>query len=219
MVDARLCSAIIKERPCSNRASFRRTEHELHRGGAASHRRWPSAPGAPGAGLRGRPPAANTRSMRLPSEAAAASALPSAGAGPAPSRQLRQPRLCGDPERKCALLVPENELKWSWTRPGPGEFDFAQVDAIADFAEANGLRRCAATRCSGTIPTGSRPGRRPTTSAPSPRAKAEAMLREHVSTVCRRYGDTHLFLRRRQRGGDSRHRRDARDRFLAGDGR
>ena len=34
-------------------------------------------------------------------------------------------------ERECSLLVPENELKWQWTRPGAGQFDFRQFDAIA----------------------------------------------------------------------------------------
>jgi endo-1,4-beta-xylanase len=37
-------------------------------------------------------------------------------------------------KRECQLLVPENELKWQWTRPGPDRFDFRQFDAIADYA-------------------------------------------------------------------------------------
>src|SRR5689334_23292797 len=27
-------------------------------------------------------------------------------------------------ERECAILVPENELKWAWTRPSATTFDF-----------------------------------------------------------------------------------------------
>ena len=37
-------------------------------------------------------------------------------------------------ERECSLLVPENELKWQWSRPGPDRFDFRQLDAIAAYA-------------------------------------------------------------------------------------
>src|SRR5262249_23133767 len=40
---------------------------------------------------------------------------------------------------ECGLLVPENELKWQWTRPTPTSFNFAGADLIVDFAEANGL--------------------------------------------------------------------------------
>ena len=36
------------------------------------------------------------------------------------------------------MIVPENEMKWQWTRPGPEAFDFARMDAIADWARAHG---------------------------------------------------------------------------------
>ena len=39
---------------------------------------------------------------------------------------------------ECGVIVAENEMKWQWTRPGPETFDFARMDAIADWARANG---------------------------------------------------------------------------------
>ena len=41
-------------------------------------------------------------------------------------------------ERECSLVVPENELKWQASRPGPETFDFARMDQIAAWAQANG---------------------------------------------------------------------------------
>lgn len=39
---------------------------------------------------------------------------------------------------ECSLVVPENELKWQWTRPAPDAYDFTRMDAIAAWAQANG---------------------------------------------------------------------------------
>jgi endo-1,4-beta-xylanase len=90
-------------------------------------------------------------------------------------------------ERECGLLVPENELKWQWSRPGPDRFDFRQLDAIVDYAAARGfgLRghtlfwvpekwypKWLVAHDFGSLPT----------------AEAERLLAEHVRTVCRRYG-------------------------------
>ena len=90
-------------------------------------------------------------------------------------------------ERECSLLVPVNELKWQWTRPGPGQFDFRQVDAIAEYAGRKGLQLRGHTLF--WLPEKWYPkwlvGH---DFGPQPAAKAEAMLREHVQTVCRRYG-------------------------------
>ena len=35
-------------------------------------------------------------------------------------------------------LTGENQMKWEWLQPSPGEFDFAAADAIVDFAAAHG---------------------------------------------------------------------------------
>jgi endo-1,4-beta-xylanase len=37
------------------------------------------------------------------------------------------------------VIVPENELKWQWTRPAPDKFDFAAMDAIVAWAQAHKL--------------------------------------------------------------------------------
>jgi len=90
-------------------------------------------------------------------------------------------------ERECSLLVPENELKWQWTRPGPTSFSFGQFDAIAEYAKAHDFALRGHTLL--WLPQkwypkwlvghdfGSKPA-----------AAAEALLKEHVQTVCRRYG-------------------------------
>lgn len=38
---------------------------------------------------------------------------------------------------ECGVVVPENELKWQATRPGPDAFDFTRMDAIVAWAQAN----------------------------------------------------------------------------------
>ena len=43
-------------------------------------------------------------------------------------------------ERECSLLVPENELKWQWTRPSATGFNFRQFDAIVDYATKKGFK-------------------------------------------------------------------------------
>lgn len=90
-------------------------------------------------------------------------------------------------DRECSLLVPENELKWQWTRPGPGTFDFRQMDAIVDYARRGNFHLRGHTLF--WLPEKWYPkwlvgydfG-------PQPAASAEALLRQHVQTVCRRYG-------------------------------
>ncbi|MCH8615426.1 endo-1,4-beta-xylanase [Sphingomonas sp. SM33] len=90
-------------------------------------------------------------------------------------------------ERECSLLVPENELKWQWTRPGPTTFDFKQLDAIADYAKSHGFDLRGHTLF--WLPEKWYPkwlvahdfGAKPAEAA-------EALLTEHVRTVCRRYG-------------------------------
>jgi endo-1,4-beta-xylanase len=109
------------------------------------------------------------------------------GAPGADRGSFANPRYARILERECSLLVPENELKWQWTRPGPDRFDFRQFDAIADHAEYRHFALRGHTLL--WLPQkwypkwlvehdfGSRPA-----------AVAEAMLKEHVRTVCRRYG-------------------------------
>lgn len=90
-------------------------------------------------------------------------------------------------KRECGVLVPENELKWQWTRPAADRFDFRQFDAIVNYAVANGFPLRGHTLF--WAPEKWFPpwlvkhdfGSRPAT-------EVAAMLTEHVRTVCRRYG-------------------------------
>ena len=88
-------------------------------------------------------------------------------------------------ERECELLVPENELKWQWSRPGPEQFDFRQADAIVDYATAHGFGVRGHTLF--WTPTKWYPKWLAETRFASA-AEAERLLKTHVETVCRRYG-------------------------------
>ena len=90
-------------------------------------------------------------------------------------------------ERDCNLVVPENELKWQWTRPGPGKYDFRQFDAIVD----NAIKRNMSVRGHTLFwyPEKWYPKWLATHGFGVRRAaSAEALLSDHVRTVCRRYG-------------------------------
>lgn len=89
---------------------------------------------------------------------------------------------------ECNILVPENELKWTALRPNPRDFSFHGADVLLDWAEQNGmkirghnllwLRPDRNSDWLNNYDFGSRPG-----------AEAERLLREHVTTVCKRYGN------------------------------
>jgi endo-1,4-beta-xylanase len=90
-------------------------------------------------------------------------------------------------ERECSLLVPENELKWQWTRPSATTFDFRQFDAIVDFAVRHGFQLRGHTLF--WTPEKWYPDwLRKHDFGPRPATAAAAMLTEHVRTVARRYG-------------------------------
>lgn len=42
--------------------------------------------------------------------------------------------------RECWMLVPEFRMNWNFVEPGPGEFNFDPVDALAAFASAHGKK-------------------------------------------------------------------------------
>lgn len=41
--------------------------------------------------------------------------------------------------QECGILVPENEMKWSFLRPTPDTFDFTQADWLAKFARSHNM--------------------------------------------------------------------------------
>ncbi len=96
------------------------------------------------------------------------------------------PAYAGLLERECELLVPENELKWQWSRPAPDKFDFRQFDAIADYATTHGFKLRGHTLF--WTPTKWYPKWLAATKFGSA-AEAERLLATHVQTVCRRYGE------------------------------
>jgi len=97
------------------------------------------------------------------------------------------PRYAAILERECSLLVPENELKWQWSRPGPGRYDFRAFDAMVAYAK----RKDFALRGHTLFWTPQKwyPDWLVRYDfGPNARQTAEAMLVDHVRTVCRRYG-------------------------------
>ncbi len=109
------------------------------------------------------------------------------GAAGADRGSFANPAYAAILERECGLLVPENELKWQWTRPSATGFNFSPFDAIVSYAASKGFQLRGHTLFwlpEKWYPTwlvghdfGAQPAR-----------AAEAMLIDHVRTVCRRYG-------------------------------
>jgi endo-1,4-beta-xylanase len=98
------------------------------------------------------------------------------------------PRYAAVLKRDCGLLVAENELKWQTVRPAPDRFNFAPFDAILTWAEANDF----AMRGHNLLwnqPKWMPAWERTYDFGPRPAAHAEAMLVEHIRTICTRYRD------------------------------
>ncbi|MGL5924759.1 endo-1,4-beta-xylanase [Chroococcidiopsis sp.] len=52
---------------------------------------------------------------------------------------LSNPQFASSFVRECAMLVPEDELKWKSLRPSPNRFDFTRSDRLAQFASTHNL--------------------------------------------------------------------------------
>ncbi len=81
---------------------------------------------------------------------------------------------------ECAVVTPENSMKWERLRPSLSEFDFANADWLVDFAEKNGLLVHGHTlvwhlQNPRWLETG------------IDKANAEATLATHIDTVAGRY--------------------------------
>jgi endo-1,4-beta-xylanase len=91
-------------------------------------------------------------------------------------------------ERDCTVLVPENELKWASVRPSATTFDFARADAMLAYAEGRGMAMRGHTLLwydgrydpawLGSYDFGA-----------NPRASAQTLVRTHIQTVLRHYGN------------------------------
>lgn len=81
--------------------------------------------------------------------------------------------------RECAVLVPENDMKWSFISSAPEVYDFTRADAIADFATANGMKLRGHTLLWYH--------RTPRWFRDLDRAAAEHALERHIATLAGRY--------------------------------
>src|SRR3954465_2185133 len=88
---------------------------------------------------------------------------------------------------QCGLIVPENELKGGWVRGRPTGFDFSGADRLLAWAESQGL----AMRGHNLVwhhPKWWPDWVTQHNFGAHPAAEAARMLKEHIDTVCRRYG-------------------------------
>jgi endo-1,4-beta-xylanase len=98
------------------------------------------------------------------------------------------PRMRALQVAQCGILVPENELKWYTLRRQPGAFDFKGADTLVDFATGRGM----AMRGHTLLWNRSRwmpPWVNTYDFGTNPATAAEKMLRDHIKTVCTRYGE------------------------------
>src|SRR5206468_4773240 len=82
--------------------------------------------------------------------------------------------------RHCAVLAPENAMKWDALRPAPGVFDFARGDRVVDFAGRIGAQ------LHGLVLVWHEALPKWMPASLTPDAAAEA-LNMHISTVVGRY--------------------------------
>lgn len=104
-----------------------------------------------------------------------------------PAQGFDDPRYRALLARECAWIVPENELKWQALRPTRGEFRFEAADAMRAWAREAGLRMRGHTLLwhdPKWLPDWVNRHR----FGAQPVAEAEAMLAEHVRTVCTHCG-------------------------------
>ncbi|HEX4272113.1 MAG TPA: endo-1,4-beta-xylanase [Rhizomicrobium sp.] len=90
--------------------------------------------------------------------------------------------------KECGIVVPENELKWVQLRPNPKEFTFYPADQVIEWGEANGMKVRGHTLLwhkTEWMPD----WLNKYDFGPRPAAEAERLLREHITTVCSRYGN------------------------------
>lgn len=90
-------------------------------------------------------------------------------------------------EHDCGVVVPENQMKWQWISRTEGQYDFRAFDATVDWATARGIKVRGHTLF--WTPQKWYPAWLVNHDfGPQPAKAAEAMLVDHVRTVCRRYG-------------------------------
>lgn len=90
-------------------------------------------------------------------------------------------------EHDCAVLVPENEMKWAIVQPTGAAPDFSHFDAMLTYAESKGIAMRGHNLVwhrSDVMP----PWTESHDYGASPIAEATRILTERIQSVCRRYG-------------------------------
>lgn len=103
-----------------------------------------------------------------------------------PRGSIQNPRYTDILTAECGIIVPENEMKWQWTRPAPDRFDFVAMDGVVRWAKKNDI----AVR--GHTLLWHRPQWFPDwlntyDYGANPAQEAERLLVEHIRTVTDRY--------------------------------
>ncbi len=103
--------------------------------------------------------------------------------------RFQDPGYRGLMARECSSFVAENETKWQYLQPRPGQFNFGPADEMLAWARKEGMALRGHTLVWQTpkwLPDwvnahdfGAQPAR-----------EAERLLREHITTVCRHFGDS-----------------------------
>jgi endo-1,4-beta-xylanase len=105
------------------------------------------------------------------------------GAGP---KQFGDPAYRALVERECNIIVAENEMKWQAVAPGRDAYRFGPADAMLAWAEKSGM----AMRGHNLFWQAEKwlPGWVAQEDFGKGSARAEALMRKHVKTVCEHYG-------------------------------
>lgn len=101
---------------------------------------------------------------------------------------LGDERYCDIVRRECGVIVSENDHKWPVIHPAPGVFDFEPGDRLVAFTESNAIRP------RGHNLVWNNPHWLPRwvndwDFGANPRLAAEQLLTEHITTICRHYGE------------------------------
>jgi len=89
--------------------------------------------------------------------------------------------------RECGVVVAENDHKWPIIHPAPGVYNFAPGDRLVDWAERHNIRP-RGHNLLWNHPRWIAPWVANYDFGADPRAGAEALLREHITTICTHYG-------------------------------
>lgn len=103
-----------------------------------------------------------------------------------PRGSIQNPQYTDILTAECGIIVPENEMKWQWTRPASDRFDFVAMDGVVRWAKENDI----AVR--GHTLLWHRPQWFPDwlntyEYGANPAQEAERLLVEHIRTVTDRY--------------------------------